>query len=256
MKKCLWGIPRSKSTTNHTKDSILGLILLMFIFLLMTAQTAYAVDITLAWDANEPQPDGYNLYIRAEGEAYDYDLPAWTGMETTATLNDLTEGTTYYFVVRAYLGNEESSNSNEILFTTSNNGQDNESKMIVIDDSDPSIAATQRWNVSSGKTPYGGQSLYSIKKNATYTYTSEISGSFDVALWWSFFGNRCDNVPVEIYDGDTLLNTVYVNQHEETNSGKWYNLGNYDFSGQASVKVIAQDNTCSTCADAVSFSGE
>lgn len=84
-------------------------------------QPAQAATVTLAWDANMPAPDGYRVYQRIDGQSYDYTLPVWPPdgsqqAETTCTIDGLTEGVTYYFVVRAYLGPDESGDSNEVQF--------------------------------------------------------------------------------------------------------------------------------------------
>ena len=76
-----------------------------------------AAQVTLQWDANDPSPAGYRLYQRTSGQSYDYNSPVWSGTLTTATLNGLIEGTTYYYVVRAYSGSDESGDSNEVQFT-------------------------------------------------------------------------------------------------------------------------------------------
>ncbi len=92
-------------------------VILAVSFLILLATSAMAAQITLAWDANEPTPDGYRLYQRSAGESFDYDQPVWTGSTTTAPIDDLTEGLTYYFVVRAYVGSDESGDSNEVEYT-------------------------------------------------------------------------------------------------------------------------------------------
>jgi hypothetical protein len=78
---------------------------------------AHAGNVTLAWDANNPTPDGYNLYQRAEGQPYDYTKPVnkepITG--TSYTVTDLEPGH-YFFVVRAFVGSEESGDSNEAVY--------------------------------------------------------------------------------------------------------------------------------------------
>lgn len=75
-----------------------------------------AAQVTLAWDANGPAPDGYRLYQRTEGASYDYTHPAWSGSGTSCTLNDLEEGIRYHYVVRAYEGSSESGDSNEVTY--------------------------------------------------------------------------------------------------------------------------------------------
>lgn len=106
---------------------LLGTALSLIIALVCAIQ-ANAGQVTLAWDPNNPTPDGYHLYQRIEGGTYDFTKPAWptdgqNHQETTCTISDLTEGQTYYFVVRAYVGAEESSNSNEVAYSVPANGQ-------------------------------------------------------------------------------------------------------------------------------------
>ena len=84
--------------------------------LFLTPTLLIAAQATLAWDPNDPAPEGYCIYQRTEGAAYDYSQPCWTGADTTGTVHDLADDTTYYFVVRAYAGAEESADSNEVSY--------------------------------------------------------------------------------------------------------------------------------------------
>jgi hypothetical protein len=93
------------------------LLLTLILSVFFSAPTnAISAQTTLAWDANDPVPDGYRIYQRTEGQAYDYSQPVWTGAGTTGTVNHLVEDTTYYFVVRAYSGTDESADSNEVSY--------------------------------------------------------------------------------------------------------------------------------------------
>lgn len=78
-----------------------------------------AAQVTFQWDGGTPNPDGYNLYQRTGGNSFDYSNPvnttAITG--TTYTVSGLTEGTTYYWVVRAFLGAGESGDSNQVEYS-------------------------------------------------------------------------------------------------------------------------------------------
>ena len=82
------------------------------------AEDTYAVpqttEVTLTWDANDPTPEGYRIFHRAEGEDYDYSQPSWTGSDTEGTVYNLDWDTTYYFVARAYDGDLESVDSEEV----------------------------------------------------------------------------------------------------------------------------------------------
>ncbi len=83
------------------------------------AAPLFAAQVTLQWDPNTPTPQGYRVYQRLSGAAYNYSSPAWTGTATTCTLNNLQDGATYYFVARAYTGTDQSGNSNEVQFSSS-----------------------------------------------------------------------------------------------------------------------------------------
>jgi Fe-S cluster biogenesis protein NfuA len=121
----------------------------------------------------------------------------------------------------------------------------------VIDESDAEATSSGIWKTSYGKDPYGARSLYSFAADATYAYESTLSGRYDVEMWWTTHNTRCTSAPVEIYDDDDLLDTVYVNQQKD--GGQWNYLGTYDFSGQARLVVVSEDSACSTCADAVQY---
>ncbi|MDX2417948.1 MAG: hypothetical protein QNK19_10860 [Xanthomonadales bacterium] len=92
--------------------------LIFFAMLSIPVQTQ-AAQVTLTWDPNDPAPDGYCIYLRAEGQAYDYSQPCWTGYDTTGTVDGLEENTTYSFVVRAFVGVQESADSIEVKFANS-----------------------------------------------------------------------------------------------------------------------------------------
>ena len=78
---------------------------------------AYGATVRVSWDANDPAPEGYRVFIRLEGDAYDYTQPDWQGAETNVILDGPLFGQTHYYVVRAYDGNLESVDSNEVSYT-------------------------------------------------------------------------------------------------------------------------------------------
>jgi hypothetical protein len=84
-------------------------------FFLFCCAPSYAAQVNLAWNASMCACDGYRVFIRTQGQDYDYDSPVWSGMATSCTLSELEENT-YYFVTRAYRGSKESTSSNEIEF--------------------------------------------------------------------------------------------------------------------------------------------
>lgn len=124
---------------------------------------------------------------------------------------------------------------------------------LIIDDGDPGTTATGTWIISSGTGYYGEQSLYSKETGAKYAYQAELTGTYGVALWWTPHTNRGTGVPVEIWDGETLLDIVEVNQQQDCN--QWNTLGTYNFTGQVRVVVISEGD-CSANADAVRFKSD
>lgn len=93
--------------------------ILLFLFLIALAfiiSNAIAADVTLAWDANEPAPDGYRLYQRMENGAYNYQEPVCETKDTTCTITGLLPGNQYYYVVRAFVADNSSGDSNEVGF--------------------------------------------------------------------------------------------------------------------------------------------
>ena len=92
-------------------------ILLVGLMVLLPGFCHASRQVTLAWDANDPEPEGYRVFCRQSGEAYDYDHPIWDNSATTCTLIGLDEYTDYAFVVRAYDGDLESADSEEVWLT-------------------------------------------------------------------------------------------------------------------------------------------
>jgi hypothetical protein len=101
---------------------ILSLLIILLGVLTIDAQKNFAIiqytgQVRLSWDANAPAPEGYRVYQRIAGQAYDYSEPVWQGPETYAVINGPAFGVTHYYVVRAYDGELESIDSNEVSFT-------------------------------------------------------------------------------------------------------------------------------------------
>ncbi|MDL2121667.1 MAG: PKD domain-containing protein [Deltaproteobacteria bacterium] len=127
----------------------------------------------------------------------------------------------------------------------------NISDSVFRDNDGPGTSSTGTWDSSSGPDPYGGSSLFSRDVGATYSFDAPASGFYLVSVWWTQYSSRCSAVPIEIYDGNTLLDTLNVDQR--TNGGQWVPLGTYEFTGTARVVINAARSDCSTCADAARF---
>jgi len=132
-----------------------------------------------------------------------------------------------------------------------------ENSEVIIDNGGLGTSWKGTWKLSAGENYYGSQSVYSIgDAGDTYTFTANVSGYHVVYLrwtWYSEFSNRCSDVQVDIFDGNTLLDIVYADQEDQSLGGRWNLLGKYFFSGTAWVVIHGQGSGCSTCADAVRF---
>jgi hypothetical protein len=150
------------------------IVFLIIALFLIPAPIVFADEqVTLAWDPNSPDPDGYRLFRRVEGQAYDYAAPisgdvlaptvtytdtvpapatptppaatdltasynrdqsvitlSWQQIETTAS-------ETFYWVVRAFVGSDESGDSNEVNHTVT------------------ASSAVSRWDVFYALAPEG-----------------------------------------------------------------------------------------------------
>lgn len=145
-------------------------LLPVFILLALSAglfltSFAQAANVTLAWDANDPAPEGYHVYMRTQNQTYDYSAPVWSGTTTTCEIDQLTENT-YYFIARAFEGTVESGDSNEAEYTVIINkapqadaGADqavSANTLVTLDgsaSSDPEGAAlTYQWRQTAGPT--------------------------------------------------------------------------------------------------------
>ena len=85
--------------------------------LLLMYGTAIAGDVSFMWDANtEPDLAGYRLFVHDESGSYDYTNPAIECTTVGASVTNLPDGHTYYFVLRAFdTEGFESGNSNELF---------------------------------------------------------------------------------------------------------------------------------------------
>ena len=124
---------------------------------------------------------------------------------------------------------------------------------VIIDNDDFGTSyAGGDWGYSSGVNPYGGSSRAEMQNGAAYTFQTSVTGDQVVSLWWTYWASRCTAVPVDIYDGNTRIDTVPVNQKRLDLAGDWNVLGTYTFNNAARVVIRAQSG-CSANADAVRF---
>jgi len=94
-----------------------GWLIASFLLLALSSLTLAASSVTLAWDPN-PEPDivGYRLHYGISSGQFTGTIEA--GNTTTATVTNLTAGSTWFFVVTAFNNaGFESPHSNEVSFT-------------------------------------------------------------------------------------------------------------------------------------------
>jgi VCBS repeat-containing protein len=111
-----------ESTLQPERFPIFFLILLCFTLL---ASTVQARDVVFSWTANSEPVDGYRLYYKTGTSGAPYDgtgalegnSPVDTGNVTRFTLHGLSDTQTYYFVVTAVSGAQESNYSTELTVT-------------------------------------------------------------------------------------------------------------------------------------------
>ncbi|MFQ5638814.1 MAG: FlgD immunoglobulin-like domain containing protein [bacterium] len=108
------------------QKNLLKIAGLIFIYLSATSSMALAGTATVSWDANtENDLAGYKVYY---GDSPNGNYPDIidVGNVTSITIDNLTEGTTYYFVVTAYdVSGNESGFSQEVSATISSGGDNN-----------------------------------------------------------------------------------------------------------------------------------
>jgi chitinase len=88
--------------------------ILVPLLLLLATTAVTAASVSLRWDPNDPAPEGYRVFARKSGQAYNFSQPDWEGAATTCTIGVLDGGTDCYFVVRAFDGDLESADSEEV----------------------------------------------------------------------------------------------------------------------------------------------
>ena len=91
-------------------------IWLGFIFLAMLVPCAASADSMLSWDASEGEVTGYRIYYGTnQGGDYPGNIEAGGATQYSLLSLPLTEGETYYFVVRTRTDpSENNSNNTEI----------------------------------------------------------------------------------------------------------------------------------------------
>jgi hypothetical protein len=254
----------AKHTNPHsiTRTLIPVIYSFLLLFFIWPASGASAGSATLTWDPpiNTSEIDGYIVYYgqvsRHTAGFSDYEYSEFAGNTISYGIEGLEEGTIYYFAVTTedIFGNE-STYSDEVYCTISGSvvitvRDPFAPPEVIVDNGEAGTSSKGSWYVSGGANPYGNSSVYSKSAGKTYSFDAALHGTYEVSLWWTEWPSRSTSVPVEIYDGNTLIDTVLVNQTAQ--GDQWNVLGTYNFAGTARVTIVSE-GTYSTCADAVKF---
>jgi len=121
------------------------------------------------------------------------------------------------------------------------------------DNRDANTERTGTWLVSSGASPWNGESLFS-DNNGSFRWFTELpsAGSYEVYAWWTYHPNRSTNVPYRIQHA-AGIDTVYVNQKDTSLGGQWILLGTYNFAAGNSAYIEVSSENGQASADAVRF---
>ena len=154
----------ASSTGNRLRAGFTSAIIALILFSIPPC--AGAGQVTLAWNTPSQSTDGYKIFQREQGKSFDYTHPVWPAdgkdhAETTCTISNLTEGITYCFVVRAYAGDIESGNSNEVTFKPEQStGNDNNQPPVAEAGTNKTVTAGQTVTLNgSGSSDPDGNAL-------------------------------------------------------------------------------------------------
>jgi len=140
-----------------------------------------ATQVSLEWDPNDPAPDSYNVYQRIDGDSYDYDSPLNDSplSDTTYTVSNLLDGVTYYFVVRALAGSDESGDSNEVGFTAVDYNMDTNGDGLgnSIDNDDDNDGMPDTWELQYGLNPLVNDATGDLDQDGVQNYAEYLSGT-------------------------------------------------------------------------------
>jgi chitinase len=140
-----------------------------------------ATQVTLQWDPNDPAPDSYNVYQRIDGDSYDYDSPLNDSplSDTTYTVNSLADGMTYHFVVRAFVGSDQSGDSNEVDFTAVDDTVDTDGDGLSnsIDTDDDNDGMPDSWELQYGLNPLVNDATGDLDQDGVQNYAEYLAGT-------------------------------------------------------------------------------
>jgi subtilisin family serine protease len=223
-----------------------------------TVERTYAIDavavagpFTVAWYASLDAVAGNadDVYAGSETFSAAADLAVGLHPGTSPALRVSRPGTHYLVgVVDDLRQRNESDETNNASFAA---GQVTVSGRadVVVDNSDPGYAESGPGWASSGLGGHRATSRYHTAgtgaNEAAWQATNLPPGDYDVSVTWAAGANRATNASYQVYDGDTLLRTVTVNQKnvpsgEAVNGRPFQKLGTFTGVG-STLRVVLSD---------------
>lgn len=200
-----------------------------FVFLFIIAvipSSAMGADVSLRWDANVPAPEGYRVFIRQEGQAYDYKNPIrQLEHETVCDLISLTEGVTYYFVVRAFEGDLESADSEEVSYTPA---------VVVPNQAPTAVAGSVQTVFENTRVTLDGSASTDVDGHLTDYRWDQIGGT-DVAIDGYAAARAAFTAPPVGSVGETLTFRLTVSDDAGSSSSATVTVDVYDSTPTGSV---------------------
>ena len=159
------------------------LVAMWMVILLLSITAAQAGQVTLAWNASSGPVAGYHIYYSQQSGSYPA-TPQQSTASTTTTVSNLTDGATYYFVVKAHDGNGTVSGpSNEVSKTLAAVTPAPVANFSADKTSGAAPLAVQFSNSSTNATSWSwnfGDNTSSTAQNPSKTYSS--AGTYTVKL--------------------------------------------------------------------------
>jgi hypothetical protein len=131
---------------------------------------------------------------------------------------------------------------------------------VSVDNDDPGYSVTGTWTTVAGRGGVNNDYQYAAPGDGTTTATWQLAvptpGTYDVQVTWTPYSNRATNAPYQIYDGNTLLQTVNVNQQNApsgptVNGVTYQSLGAYPISSGTLRVVLGNGANNYVVADSV-----
>jgi fibronectin type 3 domain-containing protein len=168
-------------------------LLIGFFVLTLLAPHLYSAESMLSWDAVTGDVTGYKIYYGTSSGSYFYSKDAGNVTQYPLANLFLEEGTTYYFVVRAYNASGESESSNETSYAVPSPG-----------DTTPPLAP---------------QGLTSGVSNLNITLNWQANAEPDLAGYKVYYGNSSRSYGPSIPTGHVTSYTI-----DNLEAGKTYYL--------------------------------